>query len=162
MSSQARINASRANGRKSRGPKTAAGKAISSQNALRHGLVASTILIEGESAERFEALLASLVAEYEPKTETEMQLIENMAVCKWKQLRIWALENVGHTEEIRRQRAASSEMAAKSLAERAYYALAELIETKRIMDAMHRYESRFDRQYMRALSMLEDIRKANK
>lgn len=38
MSSQAKIAANRANGRKSRGPRTRAGKAKASRNAFRHGL----------------------------------------------------------------------------------------------------------------------------
>jgi hypothetical protein len=42
MSSQAKIVASRANGRKSRGPRTPAGKSNASRNALRHGLAAIT------------------------------------------------------------------------------------------------------------------------
>jgi hypothetical protein len=41
VSSQARAAASRANGRKSRGPRTAAGTAKSSRNAWRHGLAAA-------------------------------------------------------------------------------------------------------------------------
>lgn len=42
MNSQAKIVASRANGRKSRGPRTPAGKSNASRNALRHGLAAIT------------------------------------------------------------------------------------------------------------------------
>jgi hypothetical protein len=42
VSSQARIAANRANGRKSRGPRTPAGKSNSSRNAFRHGLAAIT------------------------------------------------------------------------------------------------------------------------
>ncbi len=42
MSSQAKIVASRANGRKSRGPRTPAGKSNASRNAFRHGLAAIT------------------------------------------------------------------------------------------------------------------------
>jgi hypothetical protein len=42
VSSQAKIAASRANGRKSRGPRTPAGKSNASRNALRHGLAAKT------------------------------------------------------------------------------------------------------------------------
>lgn len=40
LSSPAKIEANRRNGRKSRGPRTAAGKLRSSRNALRHGLAA--------------------------------------------------------------------------------------------------------------------------
>jgi hypothetical protein len=42
VSSQARIAASRANGRKSRGPRKPGGKSNSSRNAFRHGLAAVT------------------------------------------------------------------------------------------------------------------------
>lgn len=42
MSSQAKIVASRANGRKSHGPRTPAGKSNASRNAFRHGLAAIT------------------------------------------------------------------------------------------------------------------------
>lgn len=42
MISRARAEASRSNGRKSRGPRTAAGKSCASHNALRHGLAALT------------------------------------------------------------------------------------------------------------------------
>ncbi len=42
MSSQAKIVASHANGRKSRGPRTPAGKSNASRNAFRHGLAAIT------------------------------------------------------------------------------------------------------------------------
>src|SRR5579864_8495357 len=42
MGSERKSAASRLNGRKSRGPRTAAGKAVASRNALRHGLAAVT------------------------------------------------------------------------------------------------------------------------
>ena len=120
--------------------------------------MSSTVLIDGELTDRFETLLANQVAEYQPETETEMQLVENMVACKWRQLRIWALENVGHSEEIRRLVATSPEIAAKGAAERAWYAMRELIQSSDVMDAMNRYEVRFDRQYMRALKMLRELR----
>jgi hypothetical protein len=160
MSSQKRINASRANGKKSRGPITPHGKAISSQNAVKHGLIASTILIDGEDLERFELLLATKVAEYLPKTATEMELVENMVVCKWKQMRIWAIENIAHSEEIRNQEVKSPEIAAKTMAARAWYAIDELMKG-RTMDGLHRYESRFDRQFVRSVKLLQDLRARN-
>jgi hypothetical protein len=44
MTSESKIAANRRNGRKSRGPRTAAGKSIASRNALRHGFAAATLV----------------------------------------------------------------------------------------------------------------------
>jgi hypothetical protein len=46
MATPAQIEANRRNARKSTGPKTAAGKAASSRNALTHGLTASIADVE--------------------------------------------------------------------------------------------------------------------
>jgi hypothetical protein len=55
----ARALASRKNGAKSRGPRTVAGKARSSRNALKHGLCASKLLVvPDEDAAAFAALEA--------------------------------------------------------------------------------------------------------
>src|SRR5919106_7011760 len=55
----ARALASRKNGARSRGPKTAAGKARSARNALKHGLCAKKLLVlPEEDAGQFRALEA--------------------------------------------------------------------------------------------------------
>jgi hypothetical protein len=51
MTSNRKIEANRRNGRKARGPQTAAGKAIAGRNALRHGLAAITHCKSVPSAE---------------------------------------------------------------------------------------------------------------
>ena len=48
MASTKRNEANRRNAQKSTGPKTAEGKAITSQNAIRHGLLATEILLPDE------------------------------------------------------------------------------------------------------------------
>ena len=55
MTSERKIAANRLNGRKSRGPRTAAGKRIASRNALRHGLAAITHRqpVSSDEIERF-------------------------------------------------------------------------------------------------------------
>src|SRR5437016_4878458 len=92
MSSQRRIQASRANGAKSFGPATPEGLQIAARNALRHGLTAQTVVLTNESATRFEQLLDYYVKEFDPRTEVEMDFVEEMAVAKWRQRRAWSIE----------------------------------------------------------------------
>ena len=75
MSSERKINANRINGAKSHGPVTPAGRLASSRNSLVHGLLSEAIILEGESADRFNALHDSLIAEFQPETPTEFGLV---------------------------------------------------------------------------------------
>ena len=43
------------------------------------------------------------------------------------------------------------------MAARAWYALDELMKA-RTMDGLQRYETRFDRQFVRSMKMLQDLR----
>ncbi|MBN2181419.1 MAG: hypothetical protein JW715_05860, partial [Sedimentisphaerales bacterium] len=63
MSTQAQINANRQNAQKSTGPKTAAGKAVSAKNAVKHGLFAEEAVITGENPADFNNLRQELLAE---------------------------------------------------------------------------------------------------
>ncbi len=91
--SEAQRQAARRNGARSRGPVTAAGKARSSRNALRHGLcAAATIVAPGEDPAAFAALLADLRAEHRPRDVTTDQLVQRLAVTLWKLARCDRLE----------------------------------------------------------------------
>ena len=85
--SAAQIAAMRLNGRKSRGPITPAGKANSSQNALRHGFHAASPVIKGEDPAAFHALLSEFHATYSPVGLAEELCIFHMASAQWKLLR---------------------------------------------------------------------------
>ena len=65
--SNARAEASRRNGARSRGPKTEEGKARSAQNALKHGMRAQQhLVLPDEDGAEFADLEAALVAELAP------------------------------------------------------------------------------------------------
>lgn len=63
MTSERQIAANRLNGRKSRGPRTTAGKSTASRNALRHGLAAigRRQPIETADLERLAKALAAMM-----------------------------------------------------------------------------------------------------
>ena len=157
--SDKRIAASRANGAKSRGPISARGKAISAQNSARHSILANTIVLEGESTERFTALLEALQTELMPETELEISLIENMAACRWRQMRIWGMEKAGLSYAVRQQSASNHEISAEDAPTRTALAFRTLCDETRTFDLMNRYETRFDRQYSRALQRFTELRR---
>ena len=64
--SEKRLAANRANAKLSTGPATAAGKRISSRNGARKSDLSTFILIDGESAARFDALLRAYKTESSP------------------------------------------------------------------------------------------------
>jgi hypothetical protein len=143
--------ASRANGAKSRGPATAPGKLASSLNAATHGMLSGTIVLKRESQERFRALVAALHEELQPRTPIETSLVENMAVARWRQMRVWGMEKAGLEHEMRRQDEASGpETGAPDTATRSALAFRALSDGSRSLELINRYESRYDRQYLRA------------
>jgi hypothetical protein len=155
MRTEAQIEASRTNGSKSQGPITEEGKAASSRNAIRHGLLSQTIVFQGESEERFHNHLDALVHEYEPQTETEMALVEKMAVARWRQLSVWGLETAGISDEVNRQIEEHPEILDKDPAVRAFIAMKEMVGTSTLLNVLNRYDVRFDRAYYRALHDLK-------
>lgn len=90
--SPSKIAANRANSALSTGPKTAVGKAASSQNARQHGLYSKSLFIPGEDPAEFENMRAALVAEHQPGTETEAFFVNQMAEQMWRLRRARAFE----------------------------------------------------------------------
>jgi hypothetical protein len=67
----------------STGPRTEAGKAISSQNALKHGLASGTLIIEGEKMEDYLALLNGFTTDFAPVDQIETALVHEIAKAYW-------------------------------------------------------------------------------
>ncbi len=64
-----------------------------SQNARRHGILSTHLVLEGESREDFDRLLATLQAELSPVGLLEMTLVERIAVSMWRQRRLVRAES---------------------------------------------------------------------
>ena len=153
MRTELQKQAARANGARSRGPITPEGKLASSRNATTHGILSGTIVLEGESGERFHALLGNLLEELQPQTTVEVTLVENMAVARWRQMRIWGIEKANMEHEMRSladARAASEGEGPEDTATRCARAFRTLSDDSRSLELINRYESRYDRQYLRA------------
>ena len=86
--------ASRANGSKSRGPSTDAGKAVAARNAVRHGLrTAHPVAIGGrETAELWAAHLAGTLESLAPADALEAAICERVALALWRLSRVAEVE----------------------------------------------------------------------
>jgi hypothetical protein len=81
----ARALASRRNGARSRGPRTAAGKARTARNALKHGLRARRlVLLDDENASEFRAFQAAARAELAPSGTLQSELVERIVTAAWR------------------------------------------------------------------------------
>jgi hypothetical protein len=148
MASERQIIANRINGAKSRGPITPEGKLASSGNRTVHGLLSEAIIIEGECGDRFLELHDCLIAELQPETSTEYILVENMAVSRWRTMRVWVFEYAAVYHEIRKQAGAHE---GESQPTRAALAYRTLSDETHWLDLFNRYEVRFDHQFARSM-----------
>ena len=147
MSSIRRTVSSRANGARSRGPITPAGRSHSSRNSTRHGLLAKCIVLDNESREGFDTLLAEFIARFGPTDGVELGLVEEMLSAFWRQRRGWAIETRIMDNAISSQPPDPDELTRIT---GAFTSLA----AQPNLELMHRYETRLHRIFQRALSNL--------
>jgi hypothetical protein len=88
MASPRQIAASRANGALSRGPKTAAGKLRATGNRCRHGLDSKRLVMNSESQEDYDQLLATALHELQPATPAELALLHEFVFNHWLRRRV--------------------------------------------------------------------------
>src|SRR5437764_489799 len=89
---EAQKTASVENGARSRGPVTPEGKARTAQNATKHGLTGRTVVLNCEDASAYQQLLSACHEEWQPQTRTELDLVNDIAACRWRLNRILTLE----------------------------------------------------------------------
>jgi hypothetical protein len=90
--SAAQLAANRSNSRLSTGPKTEAGKAKVSHNAVKTALTGQTILLPTDDIAEYEKLGQIFIAHYKPVTFEEESLVQSLIDAEWRLRRIPALE----------------------------------------------------------------------
>lgn len=91
MSSK-QLAANRRNAQKSTGPRSVEGKARASQNALKSGLYAESVVIGPERAADLDALTADFYDEHQPSTPTECSLVDQLVHGEWMLRRLRRVE----------------------------------------------------------------------
>ena len=134
MATERQIEANRLNAQKSSGPKSPEGKATVSMNSLRHGMRARAVVLPNENEGRFHQLCDELEAEWQPQTNTELALLEKMAIAQWKLVRAERREAIicgVYTDE----------------------------KQETMLEPLAKFQERFDRSFFRALRELEKLQK---
>jgi hypothetical protein len=107
MASQPQVAANRLNALKSTGPRTAEGKAVSSQNAFQSGLDAESQFVYGENQDEFAVLQQEYMERFRPVSPEERFQIDNLIRCEWMLRRFFRVE--AHLWEYHVIRASRSE-----------------------------------------------------
>jgi hypothetical protein len=153
MRTQAQIEASRANGRRSQGPVTPEGKARSSQNAYRHGLLAHTMVLRTEDKEAFGQYLDQHLEHWKPFDDVELNLVEEMVGAAWRGRRAAGMQTMVYDAEI--AAIEPSGCGGSDLVD-AFNRLA----ASPALGLFHRYETHYHRIYHRCIATLMKIQKA--
>ena len=104
MRTEKQIRASRENAKKSTGPRTPEGKARSSKNALKHGLLAQDSVIPGEDPAEFDRHLTTYEDTYLPRNCIEKELGRQIADAAWRMQRLSRIEATMISAAIERTR----------------------------------------------------------
>src|SRR5271165_2829946 len=96
VSTDRQVAANRLNTQRSTGPRTPAGKARVSVNALTHGLTARDAVLPGEDPDDFERFRAGLMNSLDPHDTLESALAEMIVANVWRLRRIPKIEALLH------------------------------------------------------------------
>ena len=84
MVSDKQLQANRLNAKKSTGPRTLRGKAVSRFNALYHGIYASQEVIPGEDHVDLQNLATLYTLRWDPQLPEERCLVDTLTACEWQ------------------------------------------------------------------------------
>jgi hypothetical protein len=155
-----RADASRANGRKSRGPITPEGKAISSQNSRTHSLTSGMVCLTNEQQPIFDLLLNGLLEDFKPTNTAQTELVNELASIRWRQRRFLQIETAlldtamdDMESELQQSGAPFDEPT------RLARAFQRLADSGNGLELLRRYASTLTRQWDRTLANLLELQR---
>jgi hypothetical protein len=136
----------RKNAKKSSGPRTPAGKARSSQNAIKTGLYSATALLSTEDPEEYRNHAESYVASLKPQDPVQADMVKIIS------------DNVWCLRRIRGMVALQTEVVFSALANDTCPPSRRAIEA-RILESFSRHEHRLQNAIAKALKVLRELQK---
>lgn len=94
MTQDARLKANRANALRSTGPNSAAGKAMASRNATRHGLLSRQVVLSDEDRGEFAAFARAMRRALAPVGTLERTLSDRAIAASWRLRRLERIETL--------------------------------------------------------------------
>ena len=162
MPSDLKSETSRINGAKSHGPKTPEGKETSSRNSLKHGFTSrKTFILQTESADEYQEFLAEHITIHLPATPPERELVDQMAIARWRIRRFVGAETVLiDCEMVRNREKVDNEFGPTDADVHLALAIRSLADESRCLSLMSRYESRLQRCHDKAYAALRELQRS--
>ena len=163
MATNKQINANRENAKNSTGPRTPEGKQRSSQNALKHGLLAADSVIPGEDPAEFDRHLTLFENAYVPKNYIEREIVRQIADAAWRMQRLSRIETTAITVAMARRRKHRLRYGQESALEGHEADLellgASMLDDTKLLNNLGRYDAHLSRRFYRAVEMMMKIRR---
>jgi hypothetical protein len=121
----------------------------------------NTYILECENADEYREFLAEHIAIHLPATPPEKELVEQMAIARWRIRRFVTAETVLIDCEVLRNRdKVEKEFATLGCAVHVAMAIRSLADESRCLSLMSRYESRHQRCHDKAYAALRELQKS--
>jgi hypothetical protein len=171
--SEKQLIANRQNARKSTGPKTPAGKTQSSRNSIKHGLLASDLIVStatySEDSAGLLDLLHNLTTLHKPVGEMEEFLVSRIATSMWRLKRAYRAERDATRSAVYeavqdrwllKYRSPTHDASLKDEDGEGPQHPEVAFPSKANLDSILRYESSIERQLYKALDHLERLQRS--
>ncbi len=161
MSTAKQTEANRKNAQKSTGPKTPTGKAITAQNATKHGLTAQNAVIKGEDPADFDLHRDEMLDYYDPQGPVETALTHRIITLSWQLKRSPHLHTAVINYEIdkvqgfTRNKNTDPELI---LGE----SIVRLFTNPSILDRLMLYERRIENSLHKSMNAIRNLKKSKK